>query len=250
MSEQTEGWIAAISKALLSCRNVLQSVLFVLLFAFALGGIFHPPWAHAQLARIGLEVSEVSIAGVKLVASQSFKMSEALAAAHENLVKAKPPAGSDQAKAFNEALQGIASAQAALIAQSRGTKDLLAKTRLEPTLPESAWITVGRLTEQKVFDPLPGMDRTTIANEQIRVVTLNQDKMVSSDDNCTVVNIADVKPVTAEEMRKTVILLSKGTYDVLETHACPSIGNAKILSVRVALTPARVRLATYAGSRS
>ena len=250
MSERTEGWIAAISKALLSCRDVLQSVLFVLLFAFALAGIFYPPWAHAQLERLGFHISEINILGVKAVASQTFNISKALTAAQESLEKAKPPAGSDQAQAFTKALQGIANAQAALAAQSSETKKLLAKARLEPTLPESAWIRVGLLTEQKGFQPIVGVDGITITNEQIRVVTLNHDKMVTADDNCTVVNSADVKPVTAEEMRKTVILLSKGTYDVLETHTCPSIGNVKILSARVALTPARVRLATYADAKS
>jgi hypothetical protein len=245
-----ETWVAAIPKALLSCKDALQSVMFVLLFIFAIAGIFYPPWAHAQLARLGFEVSEVSIAGVKLVASQTFKMSEALAAAQESLTRAKSPASAAQAKALDAAIQGIASAQAALVAQSRGTKELLAKTRLEPPLPDSAWIRVGRLTEAKEFQPFHGMDRTTITNEQIRVVTLNQDKMVTTDDNCTVVNIADEKKPAPEEMRRTVILLSAGTYDVLETHSCPSIGKAELLSARVALSPARVRLATYADSRS
>jgi len=255
MAKETTGRIETIHRGLALCREILQSALITILAIFAITAFAYPPWAHVQLSRLGIEIKEISVAGVKVVVDQSFALADALAEAELSLGNArevlKASASTvDAARAtvsVDAAIKRVATAQAALVVQERGTKKLQHKAGLQPELPDSAWITVGRLTEAKELQPAARIDAsgTTIANGQVKQVTLKKDAMVHTSDECTRTDIADVRPVSPAETQKVVILLSAGAYEAIETHSCPSIGGGKMISARIAVTPARVRLARY-----
>jgi hypothetical protein len=255
---QNPGPVESVQRWVTSCREILQSALILLLALFAITALAYPPWAHTQLGRLGFQVSEISIAGVKLVVNQSFAISDALADAQTSLAKARdalkaaPNGDTGASTALDAAVKRVADAQAALSKQGKGTKDLQAKAGLQPDLPDYAWVFVGRQSEEKLLQPSPRVDagRTSIVNDQVKTLTLKQDTMVDTVDDCTKTDIADVRPVSQKELQRIVILLSAGTYEVSETNTCPSVGRGKFISARIQLNPDRVRLAKFADVKS
>ena len=251
--EKRAGVLDSVRNTTVVFKEIMQAVVIMVLALFAIAAFADPPWAHKQLRRLGLELKEVDLPGLKLVVNESFKLAQDLAEAQQTLASAREAlkAGgstSDAARAtLDEAIRRVSSAHAALIAQEDGTKKIQHTAGVQPELPASAWVTVGRLTAANQLQPAARIDATgtRIENGQVRQVALKQAAVVRNEENCDRTDIADVKPVSPEEMRRIVMLMKQGTYEVIETHACGSIGDGKWLSARIAVTADRVRLTAF-----
>lgn len=254
MSDESKpGFVGALRSATVLFKEVMQSVLIMVLALFAIATYANPPWAHQQLRRMGFDIKEISVAGIKLVVSQSFTLAGELAEAEQSLasardaLKAAGATGDSAHAALTTAIQRVSGAQAALVAQENGTKKLQEKAGVQPVLPAWAWVTVGRLTESGQLQPAARIDArgTRIDKGQVRQVTLRQAAIVRDEDTCTRTDIANAAPPSAEEMQRVVMLMNQGRYEATETHTCPSIGGGRILSARIAVTADRVRLSAF-----
>jgi len=253
MSDESKpGFVGALRSATVLFKEVMQSVLIMVLALFAIATWANPPWAHQQLRRMGFDIKEISVAGIKLVVSQSFTLANELAEAEQSLASARDAlkaagATGEPAKALNAAIQRVSGAQAALVAQENGTRKLQEKAGVQPGPPASAWVTVGRLTESGQLQPAARIDArgTTIERGEVRRVALRQAAIVRDQDDCTRTDIANVVAPSAQELQRVVMLLKQDTYEATETHSCPSIGGGRILSARIAVTADRVRLSAF-----
>lgn len=250
--ERKTGWIDSVRTGTGLFKEVMQSVLIMALALFAIATYADPTWTHKQLRRMGFDIKEISVAGIKLVVSQSFTMASELAEAEQSLASARDAlkaAGTtgEPAKALNAAIQRVSVAQAALVAQENGTRKLQEKAGVQPVLPASAWVTVGRLTESGQLQPAARIDAkgTAIERGEVRRVALRQAAIVRDQDDCTRTDIANVTAPSAQELQRVVMLLKQDTYEATETHSCPSIGGGRMLSARIAVTADRVRLSAF-----
>jgi hypothetical protein len=247
--------LEALHKRLALCKEMLHFALVALLALAALGAFANPAWARRELVRLGFDIREISLVGVKVVLNQSFALSDALAEANLSLANAREALQATGSPAAQEALlvamHRVNHAQAALHQLDQGTHLLQHKAGLQPELPASAWVTVGRLTEGGQLQPAARIDGvgTRLAHGQVQTLVLRQDAIVHSNRDCTTTALAQARPAPAAELLDVKVVLKAGSYEAVETYGCPSIGGGRVVAARVALKPADVRLAKFAHAR-
>jgi hypothetical protein len=251
-TERLEAW----HKRLALCKDALQFAMVALLAILAFTAFANPAWARKELVRLGFEVREVSVAGVKVVLSQSFALSDALAEAQLSLADAREALKATQSATAHAALQAaihrVEHAQAALHLQDQGTHLLQHKAGLQPDLPASAWVVVGRLAGSGQLQPAARIDPagTRLAQGRVLALALRQDVIVHANSDCVTTALSDARPAASAELLGVQIVLKAGSYEAVETSACPSIGGGQVLAARVLLKAGNVRLARFADARS
>jgi hypothetical protein len=250
--------IENVRKTIALIKEMLQFAFIVLLAIIAVTAVAKPSWARQELARLGIRVSDISIAGVKLAVGQSISVSDAVSEAQARLNDAQArlkssSASPEAAAAIAEATNSLAVVRVKLNEEEKKIKQLQRDAGLRPDIPASAWITVGVLSDASGLFPAARIDkdRTAISARRVKSVTLKQDAIVRTEDECApAIEVSNVPPVTEAQMQTLVILLKAGEYQAVETQLCPTrIKGMSTMSARISLSDSSVRLAQFQAAR-
>ena len=120
-----------------------------------------------------------------------------------------------------------------------------------PPIPDTGWLYVGRLAEDKRFAPGPSISpsETRLDGERVVGLQIRTDTPVTENgDECIRKKLEDIHPPTAEQLQSVQVLLSpspKHLLDVVATATCPSIGNGKWVYAKVRISKEDVKFAKF-----
>ncbi len=231
-----------------ACRLAVLLALTV----FALTAMASPHWARQRLAELGLSIKEVNAFGVKLVGNEAFDAATSLAEARVTVEQWKAQGGAVDPAALKKVADRLEQASASLGRQDQAIKDVRQQAGiLPPPLPETGWVYVGRLAEDRSLLPGWSIDaaRTRIEGSQVRQLALKADAVVLGNGNeCTQIKLEELQPPTAQQLEAPQILLSGESHpllDVIATASCPSKGNGLWLYAKIRIAREAVRFVKY-----
>ncbi|MBI5899785.1 MAG: hypothetical protein HZB40_11210 [Rhodocyclales bacterium] len=254
--------VERLSKVLALLTDLMKFCVLAVLSAFAVAAIANPSWAQRRLKALNLQVKEINIAGVKLVANESFDVANSLVDTQIDLEAAStqlsssnnsPGPGISLAEAsVKAALKRVDEMQVAMRKQENAIKETAIQAGL-PTqdIPTSGWIFVGRFSEGGTFTPGPRVDpKETIASKGklVRLQIRYDAPIVSDGESCVRTQLSDFQPPSADDLKRIQVLLRAEPYaplKVLATAECPSAGKGKWLYAKIEILKDRVRFAKF-----
>lgn len=231
-----------------ACRFFVLLALTV----FALTAMASPEWARRRLAELGLSIKEVNAFGVKLVGNEAFEAATSLAEARAAVEQLKAQGGGSDPAALTKVSDRLEQASASLGRQDQAIKEVRQQAGIvPPPLPETGWVYVGRLAEDRSLLPGWSVDaaRTRIDGNEVRQLGLKADTVVLGNGNeCTQLKLEELQPPTVQELQAPQILLSGESHpvlDVIATASCPSKGNGLWLYAKIRIARESVRFVKY-----
>ncbi|MBA4340943.1 MAG: hypothetical protein C0423_02195 [Methylibium sp.] len=253
METATPNRLDRAAKLLSLLTDTCRFLVLLALTAFALTAMASPDWARKRLADLGLSVKEVNAFGVRLVANEAFDVAANLAEARATLdqLKAQPGIAVD-ASALKKVSDRIEQASASLGRQDQAIKDVRQQAGIvPPPLPETGWVYVGRLAEDRSWLPGWSIDatRTRLDGAQVRQLGLKADAVVLGNGNeCTQLKLEELQPPTAQDLQAPQILLdgeARPLLDVIATASCPSKGKGQWLYAKIRIARESVKFVKY-----
>lgn len=254
--------IETFSKVLNFLTELVKFCALAAIAAFVVATLANPSWAQRRLKALNLQVKEVSFAGVKLVANETFEVANSLVDAKINLESAATLLSSTAnasevnsratESSVKEALKHIEKMQLALNNQEGAIKEVGTQAGLPVSdIPATGWVYAGRISDGGAFQAGPRVDAkiTNVSGGKLTRLQLKYDApVVGNGNDCTRTNVADAPLPTAEDLQRIQVLLRAdpvAPLNVLETAECPSIGNGKFIYARIAIPKDRVRFAKF-----
>lgn len=253
METATPNRLDRTAKLLSLLSDACRLLVLLTLTVFALTAMAAPDWARMHLGKLGLSLKEVNAFGVRLVANEAFDVAASLAEARATLdqLKAQPGIAVDPS-VLKKVSDRIDQASASLGRQDQALKDVRQQAGIvPPPLPETGWVYVGRLAEDRSWLPGWSIDatRTRIDGAQVQQLALKADAVVLGNGNeCTQLKLEDVQPPTEQERLAPQILLdgeARPVIDVIATASCPSKGNGQWLYAKIRIARESVKFVKY-----
>lgn len=247
--------IDTLSKLLKFLTEFVKFCGLAALAAFAVTALAVPTWTQARLKALNLQVKEINLPGIKLVANGTFDIANTLVDTKMTLDVAAEQMATTGGKSeattasVNEAIKNVEKMRVALQKQESAIRNQPGLS--EVPLPESGWLTVGYVSESGAFFPSARIDgkKTVVTSGKLMQLQLKYDAHVMSTGfDCVKTDVADFRPPSPEALQQVQLLLRAEPYEplkILDTSECPSAGKGKTLYAKIPVTKDRVRFAKF-----
>lgn len=227
----------------------------------AMGAIAKPEWVKGRLASLGVEIKEISVGPLKVVAKATVKaggstlqMAEALTEAELRLTElstnGQQTLSASNVSAVGDTLKAILVARAALDEQSVSIQDTGKVAGVLADPPKRGWLYVGLFSAngqlKLASSRLESKNGVRFAGSKLAELVLRFDAPVVSDgDDCTKTDVLDYVPPNpnAPERKYAVLRASPEPLKILLTKACNAPGGNQTIYAQVDVPANRVRFA-------